>query len=369
MTSTIEALRTAVQTTSIKLGRFMAPLQIVEQRIAADELQGKAMRAQIAGLVADGVDPEVAKERVNPPKDFRFDSFAKVYMRALGQPTYLTLGSGTKEDFGNNVFHRPTQELATALALLGLSHVSGGGPGRMEAFGKASWLASQRSEDFEALRRWRGSSYRVLLHIEQERPHEFCLKENTVWPINNLYERTAMMFCLGVPQGFIFEPGGFGTLEEFGRAGADMQLYKLIMTAIPRKVPMILVDFPLSLVSDKAWEGMMTGARESRSDLLCSLLQQLRERGTYWDALDLLMLTMEACGTAKRAHRTHITRVSILDPRYVEKVVGILDASASEMFPMDGDAEIVTSYEGSIVKEWEALNQRDLFETARSLCS
>ncbi len=317
----------------------MAPWEVIALLVAADRVQGELMLQNVVTLIGQGVSEAEAKARVYPAKEIRYESFEQVFLRMLGLPTIITCGSANKGDFGGSLFQEPTKQLTAALSFLGFSHMSGGGPGRMETFAKGWFEAIQIANDLELMQRWKSTMGRVLLFIGKEKPHGFCPSENTTWPIDTLYVRTPMMSTIGVPQLIIVEPGGLGTGEEFFRASADGQLCDHIKTAIPRKIPIVLADYPLS-----------------------------HRSGMFWDGLWLQLQDMAHEGVLRWEEISNIHRVSVTDPNYVREIVTLADQSVAEMLLTDGvvqsgDRSIITEFGGSILQEWGTLNERDLFET------
>jgi uncharacterized protein (TIGR00730 family) len=124
-------------------------------------------------------------------------------------------------------YYQRTVELARALAAEKLAIITGGGPGIMEAANKG---ASSR----------RGKS--VGLNIEL--PHEQAGNRYANIPINFHYFFSRKVCFVKYSIGFIFMPGGFGTLDEL------FEVLTLVQTGrIPR--------YPLVLFGKEHWRGLL----------------------------------------------------------------------------------------------------------------
>src|SRR3989440_9302134 len=120
-----------------------------------------------------------------------------------------------------------TVELAHGLAKHNLAVITGGGPGLMEAANKGASLA-------------RGKS--VGLNIEL--PHEQKGNRYANLPIHFHYFFSRKVCFVKYSIGFVFMPGGFGTLDEF------FEVLTLVQTErIPR--------YPLILFGKDHWKGLM----------------------------------------------------------------------------------------------------------------
>src|SRR2546425_2938946 len=118
-------------------------------------------------------------------------------------------------------------ELAKGLAEHNLAIITGGGPGIMEAANKGAALAKGKS---------------VGLNIEL--PHEQGGNRYTNIPIHFHYFFSRKVCFVKYSIGFVFMPGGFGTLDEF------FEILTLVQTQrIPR--------FPLILFGRRYWRGLV----------------------------------------------------------------------------------------------------------------
>jgi len=123
--------------------------------------------------------------------------------------------------------YKATVELARGLAKHNLAVITGGGPGLMEAANKGATMAKGKS---------------VGLNIEL--PHEQKGNRHANIPIHFHYFFSRKVCFVKYSLGFVFMPGGFGTLDEF------FEVITLVQTQrIPR--------FPLILFGSDYWEGLI----------------------------------------------------------------------------------------------------------------
>jgi uncharacterized protein (TIGR00730 family) len=123
--------------------------------------------------------------------------------------------------------YQATVDLAKGLAKHNLAVITGGGPGLMEAANKGAGLAKGKS---------------VGLNIEL--PHEQKGNRYANIPIHFHYFFSRKVCFVKYSLGFVFMPGGFGTLDEF------FEVLTLVQTQrIPR--------FPLILFGSDYWKGLI----------------------------------------------------------------------------------------------------------------
>ena len=120
-----------------------------------------------------------------------------------------------------------TVELTRGLAKHKLAVITGGGPGLMEAANKGASLANGKS---------------VGLNIEL--PHEQKGNRYANLPIHFHYFFSRKVCFVKYSIGFVFMPGGFGTLDEF------FEVLTLVQT---QRIP----EFPLILFGRKYWRGLI----------------------------------------------------------------------------------------------------------------
>jgi len=121
-----------------------------------------------------------------------------------------------------------TVELAKGLAKHNLAIITGGGPGIMEAANKGASLVKGKS---------------VGLNIEL--PHEQKGNRYTNIPIHFHYFFSRKVCFVKYSIGFVFMPGGFGTLDEF------FEVATLVQT---QRIP----EFPLILFGREFWKGLLS---------------------------------------------------------------------------------------------------------------
>lgn len=128
-------------------------------------------------------------------------------------------------------YYRAAVEIARGLAKHNLAVVTGGGPGIMEAANKGAARAGGKS---------------VGLNIEL--PHEQSGNEFANLPIHFHYFFARKVCFVKYSLGFVFMPGGFGTLDEF------FEVLTLVQT---ERIP----QFPLVLFGKDYWDGLLKWVR------------------------------------------------------------------------------------------------------------
>lgn len=124
-------------------------------------------------------------------------------------------------------YYRMAVTLGYGLAKNNLAVITGGGPGIMEAANRGAAKAGGKS---------------VGLNIEL--PHEQTGNRYANIPINFHYFFSRKVCFVKYSVGFIFMPGGFGTLDEF------FEILTLVQTErIPR--------FPMILIGRSYWKGLL----------------------------------------------------------------------------------------------------------------
>jgi uncharacterized protein (TIGR00730 family) len=124
-------------------------------------------------------------------------------------------------------YYRAAVELARGLAKHNLAVITGGGPGIMEAANKGAALAKGKS---------------VGLNIEL--PSEQRGNRYANIPINFHYFFSRKVCFVKYSLGFVFMPGGFGTLDEF---------FEVITLVQTERIP----AFPLILFGRAYWKGLL----------------------------------------------------------------------------------------------------------------
>jgi uncharacterized protein (TIGR00730 family) len=124
-------------------------------------------------------------------------------------------------------YYRAAVQLARGLAKHNLTVITGGGPGAMEAANKGAALAKGKS---------------VGLNIEL--PSEQRGNRYANIPLNFHYFFSRKVCFVKYSLGFVFMPGGFGTLDEF---------FEVITLVQTERIP----AFPLILFGRAYWKGLL----------------------------------------------------------------------------------------------------------------
>lgn len=124
-------------------------------------------------------------------------------------------------------YYKQSEELAKGLCKAGYAVITGGGPGIMEAANKGAARAKGKS---------------VGLNISL--PHEQHGNRYANIPVNFHYFFARKVCFVKYSMGFVFMPGGFGTLDELFEVATLVQTQR-----IPR--------FPLILFGSEHWKGLM----------------------------------------------------------------------------------------------------------------
>ena len=130
-------------------------------------------------------------------------------------------------------YHKAAVAMSKKLAKAGVPVITGGGPGIMEAANKG---AAQ------------GKGTSIGLNIEL--PFEQCGNKYANLPINFHYFFSRKVCLVKYSLGFVYMPGGFGTLDEL------FEVVTLVQTHCIEK-------FPLILYGKKHWRGLLNWARNT----------------------------------------------------------------------------------------------------------
>ena len=165
--------------------------------------------------------------REDPWRIFRIMAeFVDSFERLSRVSPAVTIFGSARISRGDPCYHT-AEKLARALAKNNLAVITGGGPGIMEAANKGAALG-------------RGKS--VGLNIEL--PREQAGNRFANVPIHFHYFFSRKVCFVKYSVGFVFMPGGFGTLDEF------FEVVTLVQT---RRIP----GFPLILFGKKFWPGLI----------------------------------------------------------------------------------------------------------------
>src|SRR5438046_643752 len=156
--------------------------------------------------------------REDPWRIFRImaefvDSFET--LSAAGQAVTIF---GSARTLPSNHYYKLAVTLAEGLAKNNLAVITGGGPGIMEAANRGAAKAKGKS---------------IGLNIEL--PHEQKGNRYANIPINFHYFFSRKVCFVKYSIGFVFMPGGYGTLDEF------FEVLTLVQTARISRFPMILI--------------------------------------------------------------------------------------------------------------------------------
>jgi uncharacterized protein (TIGR00730 family) len=131
----------------------------------------------------------------------------------------------------NDKYYRAAVAIGKGLAKHNLAVITGGGPGIMEAANKGAMQSGGKS---------------VGLNIEL--PHEQSGNQFSNVPIHFHYFFARKVCFVKYSLGFIFMPGGFGTLDEF---------FEVITLVQTQRIP----QFPLILFGKDYWSGLLKWAK------------------------------------------------------------------------------------------------------------
>jgi uncharacterized protein (TIGR00730 family) len=135
---------------------------------------------------------------------------------------------GSARTLPGDPYYQAAVDLAHGLAEEKLAVITGGGPGIMEAANKGAALAKGKS---------------VGLNIEL--PHEQKGNRYANVPIHFHYFFSRKVCFVKYSLGFVFMPGGFGTLDEF---------FEVITLVQTQRIP----EFPLILFGTDYWKGLVS---------------------------------------------------------------------------------------------------------------
>jgi uncharacterized protein (TIGR00730 family) len=127
----------------------------------------------------------------------------------------------------NNPYYQSAVQLAQGLAKHNLAIITGGGPGIMEAANRGAYSVKGKS---------------VGLNIQL--PHEQRGNRFANIPINFHYFFSRKVCFVKYSIGFVFMPGGFGTLDE---------LFEVLTLVQTQRIP----QFPMILFGKEHWKGLI----------------------------------------------------------------------------------------------------------------
>lgn len=133
-------------------------------------------------------------------------------------------------------YYRAAEAIGKGLAKHNLAVITGGGPGIMEAANKGAMQSGGKS---------------VGLNIEL--PHEQFANRFSNVPIHFHYFFARKVCFVKYSLGFIYMPGGFGTLDEF------FEVLTLVQT---ERIP----QFPMILFGSEYWNGLLKWVKTTIRD-------------------------------------------------------------------------------------------------------
>lgn len=140
-------------------------------------------------------------------------------------PAVTVFGSARAKP--NNKYYRMARNITGCLAEYGVSTLTGGGPGIMEAANRGAYEKGGKSVGCN-----------IELPLEQK-PNKYC---NVLVSFHYFFIRKVML--VKYSSSFIIFPGGFGTMDEL------MEALTLIQT---KKIK----PFPLILIGEEYWSGLI----------------------------------------------------------------------------------------------------------------
>ena len=156
-----------------------------------------------------------------------FETMAKI------GPCVSIFGSArTKPD---NKYYKQAEEIGYLLTQKGYGVITGGGPGIMEAANKGA-------------KRGEGKSVGLNIELPFEQSHNEFIDNDKILNFDYFFVRKVMF--VKYAQGFIVLPGGVGTLDELFEAITLIQTCKI-------------GKFPIVLVGETYWEGMLDWIKET----------------------------------------------------------------------------------------------------------
>jgi uncharacterized protein (TIGR00730 family) len=165
--------------------------------------------------------------REDPWRIFRIMSEFVDSFQTMSQvgPAVTIFGSARTKP--SDPFYHAAQDIAKGLAKHNLAVITGGGPGIMEAANKGAEKNGGRS---------------VGLNIEL--PHEQAGNRYANIPIHFHYFFARKVCFVKYSLGFIYMPGGFGTLDE---------LFEVLTLVQTQRIP----QFPIVLFGTAHWKGLI----------------------------------------------------------------------------------------------------------------
>lgn len=179
-------------------------------------------------------------------------------MMALVPPGISVFGSA--RTLPGDPYYEKAQEAGKCIVDAGLSTITGGGPGIMEAANKGA-----KEADGESI------GLNIVLPFEQ------ILNPYVTKSINFRYFFVRKVMFAKYAEGFLFFPGGFGTMDEF------FDMATLIQTEKIHRLP-------IALVGKEFWTGVLDWMREIMKERLATISPE---------DMDLFYLTDDPCDAVR----------------------------------------------------------------------
>lgn len=145
-------------------------------------------------------------------------------------PAVTVFGSARAKP--NSKYYKMARDITGTLAEYGISTLTGGGPGIMEAANRGAFERGGKS-----------AGCNIELPLEQK-PNKYC---NILVSFHYFFVRKLML--VKYSSGFLIFPGGFGTMDEL------MEALTLIQT---KKIK----PFPMILIGSEYWGGLVSWIRK-----------------------------------------------------------------------------------------------------------
>ena len=174
--------------------------------------------------------------REDPWRIFRIMAEFVDSFQTLSQAGPAVTIFGSARTRPNDKYYRAAAAIAKGLAQHNLAVITGGGPGIMEAANKGAAQGGGKS---------------IGLNIEL--PHEQTGNRFVNLPLHFHYFFSRKVCFAKYSLGFVFMPGGFGTLDEF---------FEIITLVQTERIP----QFPLILFGRDHWSGLLRWLKAELQD-------------------------------------------------------------------------------------------------------
>ena len=198
-------------------------------------------------------------------------------------PCVTVFGSARFDE--THPYYRLARQMGARLARLGLTVMTGGGPGIMEAANRGAKDAGGRSI---------GCNIELL---REQKPNAY-LDRHVV--MNHFFVRKVLLFKYSYA--FVIMPGGFGTMDECFEA------LTLIQTGKIQNFPLVVMDSEYWVKLQELLAGMLKAGTVSESDT-----RLLYYADTVDEAISRIDCAMQKFGVLKRPAPSRILREAALN--------------------------------------------------------